>query len=115
MIPWRKTLGDVEVAGTTIPRGAQVILALAAGNRDPLVYDRPDAFDIDRGAQHLSFSGGIHYCLGAPLARIEAQIALGQFATRLENPALVTDPPPYRQSPVLRGPQHLMVAFDHIA
>jgi cytochrome P450 len=115
MIPWRKTLGDVEVAGTTIPKGAQVILALAAGNRDPLVYSRPDAFDIDRGAQHLSFSGGIHYCFGAPLARIEAQIALRQFATRLENPALVTDPPPYRQSPVLRGPQHLMVAFDHIA
>ena len=66
------------------------------GNRDPLVYPRPDAFDIDRSAQHLSFSGGIHYCFGAPLARLEAQIALGQLVARLENPTLVTDPPPYR-------------------
>jgi cytochrome P450 len=114
MIPWRKTLDDVEVAGTTIPKGAQVILALAAGNRDPLVYSRPDAFDIDRGAQHLSFSGGIHYCFGAPLARLEAQVALGQLVDRLENPVLVTDPPPYRPSPVLRGPQHLVVGVDRI-
>ena len=114
MIPWRKTLDDVEVAGTTIPKGAQVILALAAGNRDPVVYPRPDAFDIDRGAQHLSFSGGIHYCFGAPLARLEAQIALGQLVDRLENPTLVTDPPPYRPSPVLRGPRHLMVGVDRI-
>jgi cytochrome P450 len=114
MIPWRTTLDDVEVVGTTIPKGAQVILALAAGNRDPLAYTRPDTFDIDRGAQHLSFSGGIHYCFGAPLARLEAQIALGQLATRLENPTLVTDPPPYRPSPVLRGPEHLLVAFDHL-
>jgi len=115
MIPWRTTLDDVDVAGTTIPKGAQVILALGAGNRDPLVYPRPDAFDIDRSAQHLSFSGGIHYCFGAPLARLEAQIALGQLVARLENPTLVTDPPPYRPRPVLRGPRHLMVGVDRIA
>lgn len=97
MIPWRKTIDDVEVAGTTIPKGAQVILALAAGNRDPSVYSRPDAFDIDRGTQHLSFSGGIHYCFGAPLARLEAQIALGQLVTRLENRRL--SPTPRRTGP----------------
>jgi cytochrome P450 len=53
MIPLRKTIDDVEVAGTTIPKGAQVILALAAGNKDRSVYSRPDAFDSDRGALAL--------------------------------------------------------------
>jgi cytochrome P450 len=56
----------------------------------------------------------VHYCFGAPLARPEAQIALAEIARRLENPRLVTDPPPYRPNPVLRGPRHLPVTFDRL-
>jgi cytochrome P450 len=112
MITWRVALDDIPVAGSVIPKGAPVILALAAGNRDPEYVPDPDVFDPDRQVEHLAFSGGIHYCFGAPLARLEAQIALTQFVQRLENPRLVTDPPPYRPSPVLRGPRHLLVEFD---
>jgi cytochrome P450 len=114
MITWRVTLDDIEVEGTVIPKGSPVILALAAGNRDPAYVSDPDVFDPDRRVEHLAFSGGIHYCFGAPLARLEAQTALTQLAQRLENPRLVTDPPPYRESPVLRGPIHLLVDFDKV-
>jgi cytochrome P450 len=64
------------------------------------------------GDQHLGFGGGIHYYVGAPLARIEAHIALGALARRLVGPRLVTDPPPYRDNASLRGPEHLFVEFD---
>jgi len=63
---------------------------------------------------HLGFGGGIHYCVGAPLARIEAHIALGELARRLAATRLVDDPPPYRENASLRGPRHLMVAFERL-
>jgi cytochrome P450 len=122
-VPWRATLDDIEIAGTTIPAGSQVILVLASGSRDPDHVRDPDRFDPDRfdpdrfglardDDQHLGFGGGIHYCFGAPLARLETQIALSELARRLEHPRLVADPPPYRPNPVLRGPLHLPVQFD---
>jgi cytochrome P450 len=112
----RSALDDIEIAGTTIPRGAPIMLVLAAGSRDPGHVPDPDRFDPDREyPEHLGFGGGIHYCFGAPLARPEAQIALTELSLRLENPHLVTDPPPYRPSPLLRGPRHLPVTFDHVA
>src|SRR5215813_3978835 len=112
----RSALDDIEVAGTTIPRGAPIILVLAAGSRDPDHVPDPDRFDPDREyLEHLGFGGGIHYCFGAPLARPEAHIALTELVRRLENPRLVTDPPPYRPNPLLRGPRHLPVTFDDIA
>jgi cytochrome P450 len=125
-VPWRAALDDIEIAGTTIPAGAQVMLVLASANRDPDHVREPDRFDPDRfdpdrfglardDVQHLAFSSGIHFCFGAPLARLEAQIALGELARRLEHPRLVADPPPYRTNPVLRGPQHLLVEFDNVA
>jgi cytochrome P450 len=114
-LPNRSTLADVEVGGTTIPKGSHVNLMLAAGNRDPLQFDDPDRFVPDRpGNQHFGYGGGIHYCFGAPLARMETQIALVELARRLRNPRLVEDPPPYRPSPVLRGPLHLRVEVDGI-
>jgi cytochrome P450 len=112
----RSALDDIEIAGTTIPRGAPIILVLAAGSRDPDHVPDPDRFDPDRKyLEHLGFGGGIHYCFGAPLARPETHIALTELVRRLENPRLVTDPPPYRPNPLLRGPRHLPVTFDDIA
>jgi cytochrome P450 len=115
-LPNRTVVTDIEIAGTTITKGHPVVLVLAAGNRDPEYVHDPDRFDPDRvNNQHLAFGSGVHYCFGAPLARLEAQIALAQFAQRVQNPRLVVDPPPYRPSPVLRGPIHLAVEYDGIA
>jgi cytochrome P450 len=114
-LPWRVALDDIDVLGTVIPKGSTITLVLAAGSRDPGHVPDPDRFDPDRpDRQHLGFGGGIHYCFGAPLARLEAQIALTELTRRLVNPRLVTDPPPYRQSPVLRGPRHLPVEVDRV-
>jgi cytochrome P450 len=124
-LPNRLALDDIDIAGVTIPAGAPIRMALAAGNRDPDYVRDPDRFDPDRHnpervdvcpreSQHLSFGGGIHYCFGAPLARLETEIALTELARRLENPRLLADPPSYRPNPLLRGPQHLPVGFDRI-
>jgi cytochrome P450 len=111
----RNALDDLEVAGATIPKGSLVTLVLAAGSRDPAHVPDPDRFDPDREYnEHLGFGGGVHYCFGAPLARPETQIALTELARRLKNPRLVTDPPPYRQNPFLRGPRHLLVEIDGV-
>ncbi|MGW1164299.1 cytochrome P450 [Streptomyces sp. NPDC002550] len=101
---------DLDVAGTTIPRGTSVILALASGNRDPRRFDEPDRFDPTRpDNQHFGFGSGIHLCYGAPLARLEAQAALGALLPHLGTAGLVQDPPPYRQNAMLRGPRHLPI------
>jgi cytochrome P450 len=115
LVPQRTTVADIEVRGVTIPKGASLWLVLAAGNRDPDRFEDPDRFNPDRGdIQHLGFGSGIHSCFGAPLARLEAQLALSELARRLENPRLLEDPPPYRQNAVLRGPRHLPIACDGI-
>jgi len=111
----RSALTDIDIAGTTIPQGAPITLMLAAGSRDPGRFPDPDRFDPDRTDNpHLGFGSGIHYCYGAPLARVETQVALPALARRLVNPRLVTDPPPYRPNPVLRGPRHLPVELDRV-
>jgi cytochrome P450 len=78
--------------------------------RDPDRFPDPDHFDPDRpNNQHFGFGGGIHYCFGAPLARLEGQLGLVALAGVLDGARLVDDPPPYRPNPVLRGPLHLPV------
>jgi cytochrome P450 len=115
-VPFRTALDNIDIGGTTIPKGAGITLVLAAGNRDPEQFPDPDLFIPERKNNgHLGFGGGIHLCFGAPLARLEAQIALTEFALRLQNPRLVTDPPPYRPSPFLRGPRHLAADIDGVA
>jgi cytochrome P450 len=115
MLPNRTTLDDISIAGTTIPKGVLVTLAHAAGNRDPARFADPDRFDPERrDNEHLGFGSGIHYCFGAPLARAEAQTALREFARRVGGPRLVVDPPPYRPSPSLRGPEELFVDVDSV-
>jgi cytochrome P450 len=115
MLQSRTPLTDVEVAGVSVPKGAPLILVLASGNRDPRRFHEPDRFDpTRRDSQHFGFGSGVHSCFGAPLARVEAQIALGELTRRLEAPRLVRDPPPYRRTPVLRGPRHLPIEIDGI-
>ncbi|WP_435244581.1 cytochrome P450 [Streptomyces sioyaensis] len=110
MLPQRTPLADVEVAGIRVPRGSPLILMLASGNRDPRRFSDPDRFDPAReDNQHLGFGSGVHSCFGAPLARLETQIALHELLQHLDTPRLVEDPPEYRRSPVLRGPRHLFI------
>ncbi len=112
-VPIRTALDDIEIAGTTIAAGSPVTLVLAAANRDPGRFAEADRFIPDRpDNQHLGFGSGIHLCFGAPLARLETQVALTEFARRIRNPRLAEDPPPYRPSPILRGPLHLPVDVD---
>ncbi|WP_314616976.1 cytochrome P450 [Streptomyces stackebrandtii] len=115
LLPGRTTLADIELRGVTIPKGSTLWLVLASGNRDAQRFENPDRFDPHRpDIQHLGLGSGIHSCFGAPLARLEAQLALSELARRLENPRLLDDPPQYRQNAVLRGPRHLRIACDGI-
>lgn len=115
LLPERVTLDDIEIAGATIPKGSTLLLAIAAGNRDPDRFPDPERFIPDRFPNpHLGFGSGIHYCFGAPLARLEAQIALTELVGRLDNPRLAEDPPPYRANAALRGPCHVVVEFDGV-
>ncbi|MFH8475471.1 cytochrome P450 [Streptomyces sp. NPDC018000] len=83
---------DVQIAGTWIPKGSLVQVALSSANRDPLKFDSPDKFDVTRPenvqSAHLGFGHGIHYCLGAPLARLEMQLALTGLFSRFPTVAL---------------------------
>ncbi len=80
---FRYAVGPVEIGGVTIPTGAQVIICLAAANRDTAQFAQPEQLDLDRAeSRHLAFGHGIHHCLGAPLARMEGQIALGSLLRR---------------------------------
>lgn len=90
---FRITLEDVEVGGVTIPAGSVVSVVLGAADRDPRRYVGPDRLDITRtDSQHLAFGHGIHYCMGAPLARMEGQIAIGTLLRRFPHLALACAP-----------------------
>ncbi|MCW8384141.1 cytochrome P450 [Streptomyces justiciae] len=112
----RIAVDDIRVGDHhVIPRGSSIILNIAAGNRDPRRFPDPDTFDITRPDNaHLSFSGGIHYCFGAALGRMEGQIAVRRLVQRLVAPRLLQDPPPYRVPADLRGPSALHLAVDDV-
>jgi len=102
----RTTLEDVdEIGGIALPKGQSVICLLGAANRDPAAYADPDRLDITRAdVRPLSFGGGIHYCVGAQLARIEAEIAITTLLRRLPQLRLDNvEQPDWRQTFVLRG------------
>ncbi|UDL97251.1 cytochrome P450 family protein [Streptomyces longhuiensis] len=104
---------DVTIAGVAIPRGATVLIASAIADRDPAQFPDPDRLDITRQDNaHLAFGHGIHYCLGAPLARLEGQIAVGTVLRRLPHLSLAVPPSELRwRSGGLRGPEQLPVTF----
>lgn len=108
----RWAAADVEIGGQTIRRGDEVITFIGAANRDPEVYDDPDRLDLTRESiRHLSFGGGIHYCVGAPLARREGQIALTTLFARAPSIRLIDETPVYRRGLVFRGLTNLSVSF----
>lgn len=100
----RTALADVELDGHLISRGEQVVLMRGAANRDPDVFDRPDELDLSRrNNRHVAFDGGIHFCLGAPLARLEGRIAFSTLARRVPDLQLATTELRYRDNLVIRG------------
>lgn len=101
---------DNEVAGCPIKKGMTTYTSLAAANHDPSVYPDPHLFDIEReDTHHQSFGGGIHMCLGAPLARLEAQIGINMFLARFPNLQLADTPAKRRHLPSFRGFETLPV------
>jgi fatty acid omega-hydroxylase len=113
--PTRSALADIDIAGTTIPRGSPIYLMYGAANRDPRRFPDPNAFDPQRADnEHVGWGRGIHICFGGPLARLEVNTAFEAFLRRVDNPRLVEDPPPYRISQVFRGPRHVLVDYDQI-
>ncbi|MDI3387637.1 cytochrome P450 [Streptomyces sp. B-S-A8] len=112
---YRYTAEAVTVAGTRIPQGARVVVSLASANRDPARFPDPERFDIHRDPaltrSHLAFGHGIHHCIGAPLARLEAGIALRALLDRCPRLALDGDPTPDWRPSLLRGLNRLPVRW----
>lgn len=104
---------DITIAGTTIPKGELVLGVLASANRDPNYFANPDSLDIARQPnRHLAFGQGMHYCLGAPLARLEAQIAISTLVQRAPNLRLKVTPDQlrWRKGYIVRGLEALPVS-----
>ncbi len=105
----RWVLEDIEVAGVHLPRGTEVALQFASANRDPEAFAHVDELDLARSPNpHVSFGAGIHYCLGAPLARLELQIAFATLLRRAPGLELVEEPT-WKPTYVLRGLEALKV------
>lgn len=106
---------DVELGGQTIRRSEPVAVVLAGADRDPAHFANPDTLDLTRdNSRHLAFGYGVHYCVGAPLARLEGRIALDTLLRRLPNLRLAApvEVLTWRFNPILRGMSHLPVAWD---
>ena len=102
---------DMSIGEVRIPKGDSMMLLLAAAHRDPAVTERPDEFDPTRDSiRHLAFGLGPHFCLGAPLARLEAAVALSAVTQRFPDARFIPDPPVYKPNVTLRGMAGLDVA-----
>jgi cytochrome P450 len=116
IIAWRrKTTQAVEIGGVPVPAEANLLLLLGAANRDPTVFPEPDRFDIHRqnAKEHLSFGHGPHFCLGAPLGRLEARVVLEELSARLPSLRLVPGQTlRYLPNVSFRGPLSLLVEWD---
>jgi cytochrome P450 len=109
----RTATEDLELHGIPLAKGESVVCGLAAGNRDPRAFDDPDTVDLARADNHhLAFSGGMHYCLGAPLARLEGQVTFTALAERYPDLRLATEDVTYRDHFILRGLTALPVRTD---
>lgn len=109
----RYATAETKIGGTTILRGQIVNLLLGSGNRDPEAFSDPDQLNITRKEnRHLAFGMGIHFCLGAPLARLESQIAIGLLLRHFPNLRLLDATPQWRDTIGFRGLQRLEVTWD---
>ena len=116
----RFALDDVDLCGTFIPKGSVMAPVIAAANRDPARFDDPDGLDIDRPDNlPLTFAPGPHLCLGAPVARLEVELAITTLVRRFPNLELLDDDPAMRPTCALgpgpRGPAHLPVTMGRPA
>ena len=108
----RMVTTEVEIGGKLIPKDSVVVSVIGAANRDPKQFADPDRLDVTRkDNRHIAFGFGIHFCLGAPLARLEGQIALGTLLRRMPKLALASETPEWRESSTLRGLKSLPVTF----
>lgn len=108
----RTVKNDIELHGSVIPAGEKVLLLLAAANRDPRVFDDPERFDIHRqGPNHIEFGSGIHYCMGASVARLEARIVFEELLARFPGYELASTDLTYFNTPSIRGPVRLPVTL----
>ena len=108
----RVASAEATIGGRTIAKGEMVMPFIGAADRDPSQFPDPDRLDLTRADnRHIAFGWGIHFCLGAPLARVEGQIAIDALVRRLPRLELMTDAPEYRQSLTLRGLKTLPVKF----
>lgn len=111
----RSVLEDVEIGGKTIRKGQRLFCMLNAANRDPRQFDNPDSLDLGRqNNRHIAFGYGIHFCVGAPLARMEGRFALAAMMKRMKNIELGDKPPIWRDSLVLRGLSSLPIRFQSV-
>ena len=109
----RKVMADVELAGTKLPKDAFAMVLFGSANRDEAQFHEPDRFDIHRNPQgHVAFGHGIHFCLGASLARLEARVAFEELLTRCRNLRLEGEEIPLIDSTLLRGPKSLPLTFQ---
>jgi cytochrome P450 len=105
----RWVLEDVEIHGVRVPRGAELGLVFGSANRDPSVFDSPDALRLDREPNpHVTFGAGIHFCLGAPLARLELQTSFATVLRRLPKLEVVEEPR-WKSGYIIRGLESLVV------
>jgi cytochrome P450 len=112
-VVFRRTLADTELGGMTIPENHRLILLLASANRDEAQFPDPDRFDVERDAsRHVAFAQGPHFCLGAPLARLEGNIALEVLLSRLTGFRRLNESVQWRPTPLIRGPASLPLAFQ---
>lgn len=108
----RYVFEDIEIGGIAIPAGSGTMTLIGAVNRDPDLVDHPDRFDVTRtDTQVLSFGSGIHYCLGASLARLEGQALLGRMLDRYDTWEIVGEPS-WRRRFTLRGVEHMHVRLS---
>jgi len=109
----RVAVADMELGGKVIRKGSKVVAVLAAANRDPSRFPDPDSLDLLRSNnRHLAFGWAAHFCFGAPLARVEGQIAFNSLVRRLKNPELADRKLEWRQNAGLRGLTKLTICFD---
>ena len=116
VIAWRRrTTEAVKIGGVPVPAGVSLLLLFGSANRDPAVFEDPERFDIRRrnAREHLSLGQGTHYCLGAPLVRLEARVVLEELSARLPSLRLVPGQAlRFQPNTTFRGPLSLLAEWD---